>query len=78
MEKIAHYIGGKRVDTQSGRYADVFNPAQGVPVAQVALRLVPRIALVADGCSQGPATRSHGASEDVLSSPWDGQDFLSA
>lgn len=37
MEKIAHYIGGQRVDTRSGRYADVFNPAQGVPVAQVAL-----------------------------------------
>ncbi|WP_343587249.1 aldehyde dehydrogenase family protein, partial [Herbaspirillum sp.] len=37
MEKITHYIGGKRVDTTSGRYADVFNPAQGVPVAQVAL-----------------------------------------
>ncbi|WP_050467461.1 CoA-acylating methylmalonate-semialdehyde dehydrogenase [Herbaspirillum chlorophenolicum] len=37
MEKITHYIGGKRVDTTSGRYADVFNPALGVPVAQVAL-----------------------------------------
>ncbi|WP_016833814.1 CoA-acylating methylmalonate-semialdehyde dehydrogenase [Herbaspirillum lusitanum] len=37
MEKIAHYIGGQRVDTRSGRYADVFNPALGVAVARVAL-----------------------------------------
>src|SRR5450830_437430 len=37
MEKITHFIGGRRVDTTSDRYADVFNPALGVPVARVAL-----------------------------------------
>jgi len=37
MEKITHFIGGQRVDTNSDRYADVYNPAQGVPVARVAL-----------------------------------------
>ncbi|GGC82202.1 CoA-acylating methylmalonate-semialdehyde dehydrogenase [Undibacterium terreum] len=37
METITHFIGGNRVDTQSGRYADVFNPALGVAIARVAL-----------------------------------------
>ncbi|HTD06039.1 CoA-acylating methylmalonate-semialdehyde dehydrogenase [Undibacterium sp.] len=37
METISHFIGGTRVDTQSGRYADVFNPALGTPIARVAL-----------------------------------------
>ena len=37
MEKITHFIGGRRVDTNSDRYADVFNPALGVAVARVAL-----------------------------------------
>ena len=26
---LTHYISGKRVDGQSGRFADVFNPATG-------------------------------------------------
>jgi malonate-semialdehyde dehydrogenase (acetylating)/methylmalonate-semialdehyde dehydrogenase len=34
---ITHYINGRQVDTASGRYADVFNPAVGEPCAQVAL-----------------------------------------
>ncbi|MCO4857880.1 CoA-acylating methylmalonate-semialdehyde dehydrogenase [Herbaspirillum sp. WGmk3] len=56
MEKIAHYIGGKRVDTQSGRYADVFNPAQGVPVAQVALGTADEVdAAVKAGVAAFPA-----------------------
>ncbi|MDB5769970.1 MAG: methylmalonate-semialdehyde dehydrogenase, partial [Burkholderia sp.] len=37
LETIFHYIGGRRVDTASGRYAEVYNPALGVPVARVAL-----------------------------------------
>jgi len=37
METITHYINGVTVDTQSGRHADVFNPALGEPVARVAL-----------------------------------------
>ena len=37
METISHFIAGARVDTQSGRYADVFNPALGQPIARVAL-----------------------------------------
>ncbi|HEX9174422.1 MAG TPA: CoA-acylating methylmalonate-semialdehyde dehydrogenase [Telluria sp.] len=34
---ITHFINGKQVDTTSGRYADVFNPAVGEPCARVAL-----------------------------------------
>ncbi|WP_373990755.1 CoA-acylating methylmalonate-semialdehyde dehydrogenase [Duganella sp. BuS-21] len=37
MDTITHYINGVNVDTQSGRHADVFNPALGEPVAKVAL-----------------------------------------
>jgi malonate-semialdehyde dehydrogenase (acetylating)/methylmalonate-semialdehyde dehydrogenase len=34
---ITHFINGRPVDTTSGRYADVFNPAVGEPCARVAL-----------------------------------------
>ncbi|NGZ85875.1 CoA-acylating methylmalonate-semialdehyde dehydrogenase [Duganella aceris] len=37
LDTITHFINGVKVDTQSGRYADVFNPAMGEPVARVAL-----------------------------------------
>jgi malonate-semialdehyde dehydrogenase (acetylating)/methylmalonate-semialdehyde dehydrogenase len=37
MDTITHYINGVTVDTQSGRHADVFNPALGEPVAKVSL-----------------------------------------
>ncbi|NRR31778.1 CoA-acylating methylmalonate-semialdehyde dehydrogenase [Oxalobacteraceae bacterium] len=37
LDTITHFINGVNVDTSSGRYADVFNPALGEPVAQVAL-----------------------------------------
>ncbi len=37
LDTITHYINGVKVDTQSGRYANVFNPALGEPVARVAL-----------------------------------------
>lgn len=37
FETIAHFINGEQIDTQSGRYADVYNPALGEPIARVAL-----------------------------------------
>ena len=37
LDTITHFINGEKVDTQSGRYADVFNPAVGEPCARVAL-----------------------------------------
>ncbi|MBC7860001.1 MAG: hypothetical protein H7Z39_14790, partial [Burkholderiaceae bacterium] len=37
LDTITHFINGAKVDTASGRYADVFNPALGEPVARVAL-----------------------------------------
>jgi malonate-semialdehyde dehydrogenase (acetylating)/methylmalonate-semialdehyde dehydrogenase len=37
LDTITHYINGAKVDTASGRYADVFNPALGEPCARVAL-----------------------------------------
>jgi malonate-semialdehyde dehydrogenase (acetylating)/methylmalonate-semialdehyde dehydrogenase len=37
IETIKHYIGGREVDSTSGRYADVYNPALGEPCARVAL-----------------------------------------
>ncbi|MYM35458.1 CoA-acylating methylmalonate-semialdehyde dehydrogenase [Duganella sp. FT94W] len=43
MNTITHYINGANVDTQSGRHADVFNPALGEPVARVALGTVEEV-----------------------------------
>ncbi len=37
LDTITHFINGQKVDTGSGRYADVFNPAVGEPCARVAL-----------------------------------------
>ena len=37
LDTITHFINGEKVDTASGRYADVFNPARGEPCARVAL-----------------------------------------
>jgi len=37
LDTITHFINGQLVDTASGRYADVFNPAVGEPCARVAL-----------------------------------------
>ncbi|MEG6508367.1 CoA-acylating methylmalonate-semialdehyde dehydrogenase [Methyloligella sp. 2.7D] len=34
---VQHYINGARVESKSGRAADVFNPALGVPVGKVVL-----------------------------------------
>jgi malonate-semialdehyde dehydrogenase (acetylating)/methylmalonate-semialdehyde dehydrogenase len=43
MDTITHFINGVTVDTQSGRHADVFNPALGEPVARVALGTVEEV-----------------------------------
>jgi malonate-semialdehyde dehydrogenase (acetylating)/methylmalonate-semialdehyde dehydrogenase len=40
LDTITHFINGAKQDTSSGRYADVFNPALGEPVACVALASV--------------------------------------
>jgi malonate-semialdehyde dehydrogenase (acetylating)/methylmalonate-semialdehyde dehydrogenase len=40
LDTITHFINGAKVDTTSGRYSDVFNPALGEPVARVALASV--------------------------------------
>jgi len=37
LDTITHFINGAKQDTASGRYADVYNPALGEPVARVAL-----------------------------------------
>ena len=37
INTITHYINGQNIDTQSGRYADVYNPALGEPIARVVL-----------------------------------------
>ena len=37
MKQIGHFIHGEVVAGESGRYADVFNPATGEVAAQVAL-----------------------------------------
>ncbi len=37
LELIPHYINGQHLDTDSGRYADVYNPALGVAIARVAM-----------------------------------------
>jgi len=37
MEQIAHYVNGERVEGESGRYTDVYNPATGEVQAQCPL-----------------------------------------
>ena len=56
LDTITHFINGEKVDTQSGRYADVFNPALGQPVARVALGTVTEVgAAVAAASAAFPA-----------------------
>ncbi|SFM00341.1 CoA-acylating methylmalonate-semialdehyde dehydrogenase [Rugamonas rubra] len=43
LDTITHFINGAKVDTLSGRYADVYNPALGEPVARVALGTVAEV-----------------------------------
>jgi malonate-semialdehyde dehydrogenase (acetylating)/methylmalonate-semialdehyde dehydrogenase len=37
MREIGHFIGGKPVAGTSGKFGDVYNPAQGEVTARVAL-----------------------------------------
>ncbi|MBI4289882.1 MAG: CoA-acylating methylmalonate-semialdehyde dehydrogenase [Betaproteobacteria bacterium] len=37
VKNIAHFIGGRRVEGESGRYGDVFNPTSGAVAARVPL-----------------------------------------
>ena len=56
LDTITHYINGTKVDTQSGRYADVFNPALGEPCARVALGTADEVgAAVAAAAAAFPA-----------------------
>src|SRR6476469_8637301 len=56
LDTITHYINGAKVDTQSGRYADVFNPAIGEPCARVALGTADEVgAAVAAAAAAFPA-----------------------
>jgi malonate-semialdehyde dehydrogenase (acetylating)/methylmalonate-semialdehyde dehydrogenase len=43
LDTITHFINGAKVDTDGGRYGDVFNPAVGSPVARVALGTVAEV-----------------------------------
>ncbi|MCC7684520.1 CoA-acylating methylmalonate-semialdehyde dehydrogenase [Janthinobacterium sp. FW305-128] len=52
LDTITHYINGAKIDTQSGRYGDVYNPALGEPVARVALGTVEDV----DAAVQAAAT----------------------
>ena len=45
LDTITHFINGAKRDTDSGRYADVYNPALGQPVARVALGNVAEVDL---------------------------------
>jgi len=56
MNSIGHYINGARVAGQSGRTADVFNPATGEVQAQVALASQAELdSAVADAAAAQPA-----------------------
>ena len=44
VKEIGHFIGGKRVDGKSGRFADVFNPNTGEVQAKVALASTDEVA----------------------------------
>src|SRR2546427_9973490 len=37
VRELAHFIGGKQVRGESGRFGDVFNPTTGAPAAKVPL-----------------------------------------
>ena len=56
LDTITHFINGQKVDTASGRYADVFNPALGEPCARVALGTADEVnAAVAAAAAAFPA-----------------------
>ncbi len=56
VKEIGHFIGGKRVDGKSGRYADVFDPNTGEVQARVALACSDEVAeAVANAAAAQPA-----------------------
>ena len=56
VKTIGHFIGGKRVDGKSGRFADVFNPNTGEVQARVALASADEVkAAVANAKAAQPA-----------------------
>ncbi|MCG2586049.1 CoA-acylating methylmalonate-semialdehyde dehydrogenase [Massilia sp. TS11] len=56
MDTITHFINGAAVDTRSGRYGPVFNPALGEQVARVALGTADEVgAAVAAAAAAFPA-----------------------
>ncbi|PRX38278.1 malonate-semialdehyde dehydrogenase (acetylating) / methylmalonate-semialdehyde dehydrogenase [Meinhardsimonia xiamenensis] len=48
MQELGHYINGTRVKGQSGRFADVYNPATGEVQARVALANAEEVAYAVD------------------------------
>lgn len=56
VRNIAHFIGGRRVEGESGRYGDVFNPTTGAVVARVPLASKAEVErAIADSQSAFPA-----------------------
>jgi malonate-semialdehyde dehydrogenase (acetylating)/methylmalonate-semialdehyde dehydrogenase len=56
MNELTHYIGGKHVNGQSGRFADVMNPATGEVQAKVPLASSDELAQAVES---RPRRRSH-------------------
>jgi malonate-semialdehyde dehydrogenase (acetylating)/methylmalonate-semialdehyde dehydrogenase len=49
MQELSHFIGGKRVQGTSGRFADVFNPATGEVQARLPLASAAEMAAAVEG-----------------------------
>jgi malonate-semialdehyde dehydrogenase (acetylating)/methylmalonate-semialdehyde dehydrogenase len=49
MQELSHFIGGKRVQGTSGRFADVFNPATGEVQARLPLASAAEVAAAVEG-----------------------------
>ncbi len=59
MNRIEHWIDGQVVASASGRTAPVFNPAEGVQTAEVALASVDEVdAAVAAALAAAPGWRA--------------------
>lgn len=69
MERIAHLIGGERVEAAPGGVLEVFDPARGEPIREVGLadaRLVDRAIEVASEAQRGWAEASLAARQQVF------------
>ena len=58
MKELGHYIAGKRVAGQSGRFGDVFNPTTGEVQAKVALATKAEVARAVDAAEKAFAAWS--------------------